>query len=186
MHRDNLYNICSSKASSLSNLTDSLVLLAKLPTTDDTRKKVAEKCASLIKQSAFEWEQDGLLYRKNYIFGKRVVLRNVWAVYASSFHNAEAAILKDVTEEEPTNQVLSDDDHGSSRKVSYLIFSIHHTLTASDSERPIPIFPKTKPRYLEQVAVLLMEASNMRPRTLNWVRSLGQIERVVIALSWVS
>jgi hypothetical protein len=75
------------------------MVLAKLPTTDDIREKVAQKCASLVIGSALKWVEEGLLLQRGHSLGKRTVLRDVWAVYVGHFHELETAILGEVSRE---------------------------------------------------------------------------------------
>lgn len=123
MHRHSLYKICPSKASTLSTLTNTLMLLAELPTTDDVRGKVAQECASLVMESALKWVEEGLLLQRGHSLGKRTVLRDVWTVYVGRFHELETAILGEVSAEgrQGSNDSRADsviEDRGSSKKVS--------------------------------------------------------------------
>jgi hypothetical protein len=93
MHRHSLYSICPSRTRSLSDITDTLVLLTKLPKTDDIKEKVTRNCASLVTQSALKWENEGLLIQRGFGLSKRAMLRDVWATYVGCFDEAETAIL---------------------------------------------------------------------------------------------
>jgi hypothetical protein len=94
MHRHSLYTISSTTTTSLVDLTDSLVQLAKLPTTDNIKEGVCKKCAFLVTQTAQQWVNEGFLRQWGNRLGKRVVLRNVWAKHLRDFDAAETMILQ--------------------------------------------------------------------------------------------
>lgn len=122
MHRHSLYKICPSKASSLSALTDNIMLMAKLPASENTREKVNTKCASLIIESALKWEENGLLLQRGHSLGKRKVLREVWADHVGRFHELETAIFGVVSLEgqgcDSSSTDVASGNCGGSNKVS--------------------------------------------------------------------
>lgn len=100
MHRNSLYKICPSKASSLSGLIDSIALRASLPTTDATREKLRKDCTSLILDSADKWEELGLLVQRGHSLGKHTMLKEVWASHVSRFDEFESTMFEGKSVEE--------------------------------------------------------------------------------------
>ncbi|KAH6670171.1 hypothetical protein B0J14DRAFT_113950 [Halenospora varia] len=93
MHRHSLYNVCASKAVSISDLVDSLMLRTNLPTTELIRSKLALKCRSLIRESALKWKDGGLLVQRGSGFSKHKQLKVVWAAHENLFEQTATAIL---------------------------------------------------------------------------------------------
>lgn len=89
MHRHDLYQILKYKADIFSGLVTCLLDKGRLPRTERIRKKLSQKCKSVIAASAQSWKQDGLLHTAGPWLRKSPALKQAWESHRDSLSHIQ-------------------------------------------------------------------------------------------------